>query len=320
VLHHEVSGPQSEGADDAYKVTSIRRGSRTRETVADINKPEASSWFGKASYQHMTSATDEFYIMLEAPCYYPNKTTPIGTVDWTDWGWNFLESTHVRLVDRNTGKSTTYPVSHNTFAIHHINAFKDESTNSIVLDVIQSFPSFLPCSTAFKSLTLNNSINNWQSNAKGLMYSTPLRLTMPLDSPGSKVTPVLIGSGKGMEFPTIRYDELNGKPYQWAYGTYLQGKASAYYDALVKLNVNSGNQTVWGIPGHYVGEPIFVADPAGTEEDDGVVMTNVLDSINNKTYLVVLDAVTMKEVARTSSTPRVMPLGYHGIYYNRKMN
>ena len=123
-----------------------------------------------------------------------------------------------------------------------------------------------------------------------------------------------------MEFPTIRYDELNGKPYQWAYGTYLQGKASAYYDALVKLNVNSGNQTVWGIPGHYVGEPIFVADPAGTEEDDGVVMTNVLDSINNKTYLVVLDAVTMKEVARTSSTPRVMPLGYHGIYYNRKMN
>jgi len=325
VLHHLTWGPQANQtwwnhSKEGYTVTSIPKGSRKRQVIAQIESPKDSSWFGKPSYQHQQSVTPDFYVMLEAPCYYPEVSTPVGTVDWVDWGWNPLAGTHVRLIDRKTGESKIWPLSRNLFAIHHINAYHDKATNSVVLDVVQSFPSFLPCSIAFKTLTLNNSINNWQKDASGMQQSAPYRLTMPLDKPGSRVTPKQIGSAKGIEFPTIRYDELNGKPYTFVYGVYFQGKSSAYYDALIKLNVNTGVQTIWSVVGHYVGEPIFVGDPAGTSEDAGVVMTNVIDSTRNQTYLIVLDALTMSEVAKTGPTPFVIPHGYHGRYFNAAVN
>jgi len=109
-------------------------------------------------------------------------------------------------------------------------------------------------------------------------------------------------------------------PPRFVYGTHFQGKSSAYYDALTKLNVDTGAQTTWGIPGHYVGEPIFVPDPAGTTEDAGVVMTNVIDSTRNQTYLIVLDARTMSEVAKAGPTPFVIPHGHHGRYFIAAVN
>ena len=36
-----------------------------------------------------------------------------------------------------------------------------------------------------------------------------------------------------MEFPTIRYDDFNGKPYTFAYGCWAQGEQSPYYDGYV---------------------------------------------------------------------------------------
>merc|ERR1711970_525205 len=99
-----------------------------------------------------------------------------------------------------------------------------------------------------------------------------------------------------MEFPTIRYDDLNGKRYTYFYATGTTGPTAAYYDSLIKVNVDTGAYVSWGVsePGQYPGEPIFVADPEGDSEDAGVVMTNVLDTLRNQTYLVVLDAKTMK--------------------------
>jgi len=57
-----------------------------------------------------------------------------------------------------TGISTTYPLSHNLFAIHHINAYEEGDT--LIVDTIQLFPSFVPCGTAFKMLTLNHTVLN----------------------------------------------------------------------------------------------------------------------------------------------------------------
>jgi beta,beta-carotene 9',10'-dioxygenase len=72
---------------------------------------------------------------------------------------------------------------------------------------------------------------------------------------------------------------------------------------------------MWSVPGHYPGEPIFVADPEGASEDDGVLMTNVLDATKNVTYLLLLNATTMAEQARMGPTPHVVPHGYHGRYF-----
>eukprot|EP00959_Pyramimonas_sp_CCMP1952_P209565 4384570-Pyramimonas_sp.AAC.1 len=60
-----------------------------------------------------------------------------------------------------------------------------------------------------------------------------------------------------MEFPTIRYDDLNGKPYHYAYGCWMVSDDSDNFDSLIKVDVHTGNYTYWHIDGHYPGEPIF---------------------------------------------------------------
>jgi len=321
VLHHIVRGPQ-DGTTQGYTVTSIAPGSRTRSTIAKIDSPKASSWKGKASYMHMTSATSEFYIMIEAPCYYPEKAGPVGSVDWVDWEWNYLEGSHVRLVNKTSGESQIWPLSENVVSIHHINAYKDPITNSIVLDVIHNLPWFLPCSIAFKSLTLNNTLADPLKYARGLQGSVPKRLTIPLEHPGKKITPIQIGDGsvKGLEFPTIRYQDRIGQPYTYLYGTAFKNLSSCYYDALVKMNVNTGSHIIWHVPGTFVNEPTFVPDPEGVAEDAGVIVTNVLDWFKNQSFLLVLNATTMLEIARAGPTPHVIPHGFHGKYYNQAVN
>lgn len=69
VLHHFVRHTQDNDGDQTYVVTSISPGSSKRDVIASIRKPTESSWSGKASFQHMTLATEKYYVMLESSCY-----------------------------------------------------------------------------------------------------------------------------------------------------------------------------------------------------------------------------------------------------------
>jgi carotenoid cleavage dioxygenase-like enzyme len=269
---------------------------------------------------HMPLATDDFYVMLESNCYYPDAVTNVGEVDWKGWKTDPRATSHVRLVNRSSGESLLYPLKSNVFGIHHINAFYDKSSNSVVADTIQIFPSFVPCNTAFKQTDLQHfSRGSWFSGL-GFSMSKLVRLTLPVDRPGADVEPHELTRVHGLEFPTIRYDDFNGKPYQFVYANYISHYRSAYYDSLIKVDVNTGAYLVWTEEGAYPGEPIFVPNPEGNKEDDGVVMTNVLDTKHKETYLLILDAKTMKEVARAGPTPHVIPHGFHGRYFDRKLN
>ena len=61
------------------------------------------------------------------------------------------------------------------------------------------------------------------------------------------------------------------------------------------------------------GEPVFAADPDGTAEDDGWLLTYVIDRRDRSTEAVVLDArnVGASPVARMK-IPRRVPFGFHG--------
>ena len=123
VLHHFVRHVQDTEGDQTYVVTSIEPGTTKRKVLTSIEAPKASSWSGKASFQHMTLATPEYYIMLESSCYYPSNATKIGVVDWHGFKANELIKTHVRVIDRKTGTSKIWPLSTRLFSIHTINAY-----------------------------------------------------------------------------------------------------------------------------------------------------------------------------------------------------
>ena len=78
--------------------------------------------------------------------------------------------------------------------------------------------------------------------------------------------------------------------------------------------------TSWFKPGHFPSEPVFVPRNEGasseTDEDDGVILAQVLDGINQQTYLLVLDAATMTEVAAANLEPGLTtPYTQHGRWF-----
>jgi carotenoid cleavage dioxygenase-like enzyme len=44
-----------------------------------------------------------------------------------------------------------------------------------------------------------------------------------------------------------------------------------------QVDVQGGTTQLWQAPGHYPGEPIFVARPGARQEDDGILLVVVLD-------------------------------------------
>ena len=66
--------------------------------------------------------------------------------------------------------------------------------------------------------------------------------------------------------------------------------------------------------GLYPGEPVFVPAPNATAEDDGVLLSVVLDIANDVSFLLVLDAATLEEKARAEA-PHAIPFHFHGNYF-----
>jgi len=60
--------------------------------------------------------------------------------------------------------------------------------------------------------------------------------------------------------------------------------------------------------------PVLVAAPEGTREDDGVVLSVVLDPATGNSYLLVLDAESFQERARAEA-PHAIPFGFHGQFF-----
>jgi carotenoid cleavage dioxygenase-like enzyme len=114
---------------------------------------------------------------------------------------------------------------------------------------------------------------------------------------------------------------VNGRPYRYFYGFggygSLFGDEKVTFDsanAVVKVDIVSGNTKSWRAQGCFPGEAIFVPRPGGTAEDDGVLMSLVLDSNTGQSFLLVLDAATMAELGR-AALPHAVPFTLGGNFF-----
>lgn len=115
----------------------------------------------------------------------------------------------------------------------------------------------------------------------------------------------------GFELPVIN-SKLVTMKHRYMYGVCDTGK-STFLDGLVKYDAQNRSVVRWSQHGHTAGEPIFIQDPESSEEDGGVLLSVVLDGFRGKSYLLVLDARTMQEVAR-AHVDGVIGFGFHGLY------
>jgi len=89
---------------------------------------------------------------------------------------------------------------------------------------------------------------------------------------------------------------------------------TSFTNRLVKIHVQIGDSVSWTEQNCQPGEPVFVPRHGAKVEDDGVVLSVVLDPNSGKSFLLVLDSKSFKEIAR-ASVPHHIPFGIHGQYY-----
>mmetsp|Transcript_89617 Transcript_89617/g.131148 ORF Transcript_89617/g.131148 Transcript_89617/m.131148 type:complete len:530 (+) Transcript_89617:88-1677(+) len=158
----------------------------------------------------------------------------------------------------------------------------------------------------------------------GTVSSSLSRFTLDLEGGTARRSPPLLGGDA--EFLNINPRFLR-KEHRWVYA--LAGAVYASGSSLVKIDAPASSATGvcdggavarWGPhDGQIPSEPLFVPRPGGASEDAGVVLSVVVDKsaaagVDGASYLLVLDAGTMEEIARVDA-PHVVNFGLHSHWF-----
>jgi carotenoid cleavage dioxygenase-like enzyme len=116
-----------------------------------------------------------------------------------------------------------------------------------------------------------------------------------------------------IELPRIDYDRCAGRPYRIVWGA-GRTPGSDFLDSIVRIDIASRAARTWSTYGCYPGEPVFVAEPGAAEEGEGVLLSVVLDARRGTSFLLVLDAHSLAEIAR-AECPHHIPFSFHGNFF-----
>lgn len=125
------------------------------------------------------------------------------------------------------------------------------------------------------------------------------------------------------ELPDVRADR-HGKPHRFVYlatprsdGREPEPLAFPWFHGLAKVDVESGEAQVHDEgPDVFVGQPAFVPRGSGDAEDDGFVLSYVLDTRSGNAGAIVLDAtdLTKGPIARLD-LGKPLPGGSHAAFF-----
>jgi len=312
--------------------------SRLKKAKAICSIP--SSWSGGASATHSFGMTSKYIIMIEQPhvlCISKFLGSVLkGTDTVKDWmEWRGHEKNRFHIVEKTTGKLIKTEILSETsfYFMHIINCF--EKDDQITIDVISyDSPSVLETLIISKFREQNYEdcdhpytqrfiIPLKVDDIKAVPEDTNL-VTVNTTSPSTSVckairkgnqiilTAEIITEIKGAELPSFN-KKLMGKPYTYYYaaGTY---NPSYYSHGICKVNVNTKEIVEYKMESGFPGEPLFIPNPNGTDEDDGILISPVTNYIvGMDDFLLFLDAKTMKEIGRATFKNKIPP-ALHGIY------
>ncbi|KAM0269640.1 hypothetical protein ACHAQH_009694 [Verticillium albo-atrum] len=235
---------------------------------------------------------------------------------------------HWYVVDRRLGKGLVAEFKTPAgFFFHSTNSFEDDEGN-IVCELV-AYPSTAPIHRLYYDVLLNRNGKGEQIfyDSKGLVETFPglvrykflrsdlaplvgkAHLSLPSPSKEWEIPAPHIG-----ELPTIN-PAYACRRHRFVYSLVDRGY-STLYDGIAKTDTQTREVLVWSGPsGHTPGEAVFVSRPSTvdkpSQEDDGVLLSVVLDGHNRTSYLVCLDARTMEEMGQAECNFAV-GLGFHG--------
>jgi all-trans-8'-apo-beta-carotenal 15,15'-oxygenase len=219
--------------------------------------------------------------------------------------WDAGKPTLILMVPRDGRDKPRIIETEPFFQFHFANGFEEDG--ALTMDLAR-YPDYLTIGQALRAF--------WKSDwpAKGMASLTRLRL----DLASGKVEGRTYDSGLANEFPTINPRHV-GKRHRYAYILCNPAdRPRGLQQQVAKVDVETG--AVWRhdfAPAGYPGEPLFIA--TGEDgEDDGVIITMVFHSGQQRSELVCLDA--RQPAAAPIFVARLghhVPFGLHGIFTPR---
>jgi beta-carotene 15,15'-monooxygenase len=257
----------------------------------------------RPSYMHSFALTPNYVVLTE----FPFDVNPLSFLKPGRQGafvenfrWRPEAGTTVHVIDRGGDGVVGRAKADAVFGFHHVNAFETE--DGIVFDL-----ETLPDASAVKKLDLS-------ALRAGELKALAGRLDRYLVSDPEGETEVKrkrrLSEGTGL--PTVSPAVwLEKHRYVYAQGT--DQPMTEWPRSIRKVDTETGEETEFS-DGNGCSEPIFVPRPDGTAEEDGVVLTVVLDDVSKRSVLVVLDGETLEEVAR-ATVPHPIPFDFHGRFF-----
>jgi beta,beta-carotene 9',10'-dioxygenase len=278
----------------SYRLFALPAGDTRRREIVSIPAREP-------AYIHSFAMTERYLVLVEWPLVVdPVRMIARGGSFMDNMSWKPERGTRFHVVDRHRGELRGTYEGEPFYCFHHVNAFERE--DEVVIDL---------CAFDDPSVIGTLELDELRGDGPTPPVAQPRRYRVPLG--GGEVRGESL-SEEGIELPRIDYGRHNGRPYRYAYGAGIRGSDSDWLDRVVKIDVETGEARSWWQDGCYPGEPVFVPAPRAGAEDDGVVLTVVLDSAAGHSFLAVLDAVTLEEVARAEA-PHHIPFGFHGQFF-----
>lgn len=293
-------------------------GSNRREKIAEVPhaRPLSPAWV------HDFPGCAEAVVVPEMPLYFNLASLTLGrdgTHLFMDWIPEDGTTLHVvDMASENNNVSTIRGLDP-CFVFHWANAYVEERGGRTYLhldacvyddpDIVEHLllknvrmgegeagGAQLPPSR-LRRLTLERAAGGWEATTKNFV---------PLSTDEAR------DFGNFTDFPTVS-PLIKGRKHRYVW---LSGavRPTNVANALVKFDVETSSSLLWHEEGALPGESCFVPRPGAVDEDDGVVLSSLIER-DGASSLLVLDARTMTEVCRVAMQGVVrVPSGFHGVW------
>ncbi|MBX3718978.1 MAG: carotenoid oxygenase family protein [Parachlamydiales bacterium] len=281
------------GRNTSYVIWKMQNGEAGRSVIAEVPVK-------RPSYMHSFALTEHYVVLVE----FPFVVNPIDLKEKKkpfifNYRWKPELGTEFLVVERSSGKS--FKIKGDPFfAFHHVNAFDKEG--KIYIDIV-----------THPNANIMNVVTDQMDDQKSIEESETTRLQrFTIDVAQQELKSETLFD-QTVELPRVASERV-AQEYQYCYAVDMRFPTTMQANpALYQIDVNAKTAKSWSEAGCFPGEPIFVARPGATKENDGVVLSVVLDFARNSSFLLVIDANGFNEIAR-AKVPNPIPVGLHGLW------
>lgn len=259
------------------------------------------------SFVNSFAVTDSYVVFVEQPYRLDYMSLIAGGKAFANcFDWRPHEPCTFWVIAKSDGEVLRQFETESFFFLHHINAYQDD--DGLVLDLVTYRDPKIIDALYLDNLLSGGSIPVPQPRRFRLRWSDGSVASEPLGD-------------AFVELPRINYEMCNGRPYRYfygfgGYGSLLGGEELTFdfANSLVKVDTAGGPTEIWQQAGCFPGEAVFVGRPDAEDEDDGALLSVVLDSDAGSSFLLVLDARTMRELGR-AGLPHHVPFSLGGNFF-----